>query len=202
MRIFLTVCILGLLGCNQVSDVNKSFIVNSESVEDTTLKMLTYGLPDVEWLDAAIIVSKNYGFTYYSVAGCIVSQKLIDSIGIENKKTRTILEIRNGMDWQTKFDREVKDMRILLTRANNVLKKSKYFKIINKYFDANELGLCYSTFPTSKSNQIFEVEIYTLEDSIGYTRSERYYLLSVDLKKEMVTIKDSARVIKIFSNRK
>ena len=179
-----------------------SSTTNSQRVHDSTLKILMFGYShyDFKWLDATQIISKKYGFTYHYV-GRAETQELIDSLRTENEKTRMILEKRNGIGWQAKFNNEVEKMKALLIRANKHLKESQPFKNIKSYFDANDLGLCWYTYPSSESDKNFDVSIYTLRFFMEYTKNERYYLLSIDLNTEMVTVKDSIHTIKIFSNR-
>ena len=45
---------------------------------DTTLQILTWGLPDLDKQRAMNAIAKTYGFEYYSLAGCVMYKKLLD----------------------------------------------------------------------------------------------------------------------------
>jgi hypothetical protein len=68
--------------------------------EDGSIRILTYGLLNMNWLHVANEVGERYAISYYPVASCIVSKELMDSVAIENKKAYKIIEKRLGKDWQ------------------------------------------------------------------------------------------------------
>lgn len=73
-------------------------------------RFLTYGLlmpggPDVA---AHNLISKKWGIEYHWVAGCVVDEKLRDSVVVENKKVDALLVAEYGKEWREQFNQEVK----------------------------------------------------------------------------------------------
>ena len=70
---------------------------------------LTYGLPDFNTQAARDSVGKKWGISFYAVAGCIVTNELVDSVRIHNLKISKLVSAKFGNDWQQKFEQEVKE---------------------------------------------------------------------------------------------
>lgn len=75
---------------------------------DTTLKLLTYGM-GVRWdkEQSMSAIEKKYGFRRFSVAGCLVSKELVDSVNKHNDSIIRLLQERHGKDWKYRFNAEV-----------------------------------------------------------------------------------------------
>jgi len=71
------------------------------------LIMLVYGLPDFERQEAEMVIAKQYGFKFKTVAGCMVSDTFRDSVEINNRKTEDILVQRYGKEWKFRFYADV-----------------------------------------------------------------------------------------------
>jgi hypothetical protein len=74
---------------------------------DTTIRILTSGLPDFERENSRDVIAAKWGISFYSVAGCMVTAELMDSVDIHNDSTCKLIVQKYGDDWSTKFDQEV-----------------------------------------------------------------------------------------------
>lgn len=100
MRKLLFISILfGILGCNNPNKKTAN--------HDRSLTILTHGLPDFGRQQAEIVVAAQYGFKFKSVAGCVISEALSDSIDIKNRLTEAILAQKYGKEWKLRFYAEV-----------------------------------------------------------------------------------------------
>ena len=153
LPIFLIITVI-VLGCR-----DNSKLKTDEATKDTTLKILTYGLPDMEENHARNSVGKKYGFTYYPVAGCVVPKELLDSIHQENKKVYEILSRKLGQNWRTKFEQEVDTMRQLQSKIEKLIKAEKYIIEKDESLNKENNQLYYDIDFTSKKN-VFEVKAY------------------------------------------
>lgn len=98
-RIPLLFLLLFLLACKD----NKGTAAHPAKPKDTVLRMLTYGLPDFEQERAMNTVAAGFGFCYYRVAGCVASQRLIDSVEKQNAITWNKVAQQFGKDWEEHF---------------------------------------------------------------------------------------------------
>lgn len=191
--------LLGVLFTLIISCKNNADTTNTaETVTvDTTLKILIYGLPNMEQRRAMNTVAKKYGFTYFAVAGCIISEKLSDSVRKENKRVYEILERRFGNNWRPTFAAEVDTMQQLQQQVEALVKKEQY--IINKESELEKdgNGLEYLIDPIAGQNT-FDVKAYGWEQCNGETELVIYYKMTVDLSKKAV-IKNSEVVERLYN---
>jgi hypothetical protein len=82
----------------------------SQNEGDTTRFVIrTYGFAswdDYDQLEDSIAVN-HWDITYLPVAGCVVTDDFVDSIGKLNESTFSRLKIHYGSDWKKRFDDEV-----------------------------------------------------------------------------------------------
>lgn len=141
--------------------------------EDTSLKILSTGVPDLEAGVQLNALSKKYGFKYCSV-GCIVSQSLSDSIQNENAKTYKILELRYGKKWRAKLSDEIENLNSIKNEFSDLI-ASKIPKDSNFYF---LISAC------NKKN-IYEVKAYK-PDTLNDYRLIVYHRLTIDIKRRSI----------------
>jgi hypothetical protein len=137
MKLLLFIAII-MMGCKASANLNA--LVQ----EDTSLKMLTYGLRILERERVMSTVAKKYGFSYYSVAGCMVTSELVDSVDKQNKKVNIVLQRRFGKNWQDDFRKEVDTLIVrqeqilkLVRRDTEILIREKELEPSNEYIDYN-----------------------------------------------------------------
>ena len=72
------------------------------------LVFLTYGMPiPGDRRNAENVIANKWGFYTKSVAGCIVTKQLTDSVADHNKLVQQAMNERFGKGWDKKFEREV-----------------------------------------------------------------------------------------------
>ena len=76
---------------------------------DTTYRILTYGLPRFEYQNATWVVGQEWGIVHYPVAGCVVTQELMDSVKLENDRVLGRIIEHYGPDWRERFDADVEE---------------------------------------------------------------------------------------------
>lgn len=75
---------------------------------NATFRLLRSGIPqEAKFENALKMIGKKWGIEYYWVAGCIVSDKLADSIEKNNSEVLKQIELKFGKDWYTKFHQEI-----------------------------------------------------------------------------------------------
>lgn len=97
MRLALFLCALVSLmtGCGQ-------------TVGPKSLTILELGLPPKnDYRNARSIIADKWGFDFKSVAGCVVTDHLIDSVKAHNTFVEARLDSLFGADWEERFDLEV-----------------------------------------------------------------------------------------------
>lgn len=175
-----------------VSCKSNTTITVKSNIADTSLKILTYGLPDKESTRAMNTVAKKYGFHYYPVAGCFITESLLDSVNRENKKAYEILDKRFGSNWRFKFDEEVDTMERKQDYVEELVKKQDYIIAKQKELENDGNDLDYKIEPTDKQN-VFTVKAY----GWGICNSEPelvvYYIITVDLSQKLI-IKNSDEI--------
>ncbi len=76
-------------------------------------RLLRSGIPqEVKYENALNVIGKKWGIAYYWVAGCIVSDKLSDSIEKNNSEVLKRIELKFGKDWYVKFNQEIEQQII------------------------------------------------------------------------------------------
>lgn len=182
---FVALSIFSIFSCK--SGVHKD---DKQMNVDTTLKILTYGLPDDEQQAAMNAVAKKYGFHYFQVAGCVISKNLVDSADKENNRVYEILRQKFGKDWQSIFETEVATMIRLQANAEELVKDENYIIDKEKELDKDGNRLYYLIDPAEEQN-LFTVKVYGMGLWNRESQPVLYYNLLVDLKNKRVTIKSS-----------
>lgn len=89
--------------CNNVVGQHTSDTTNNSH----EFVLLRYGLQKVWQQNAEHTVSDRWGIKYYTVAGCIVSKKIIDSVAMHNRIMEKKIASKYGKRWNKKFNKEV-----------------------------------------------------------------------------------------------
>lgn len=155
---------------------------------DSTLRLLTYGLPNFEMQNAENVVAARYGFHYYGVVGCDVNQELEDSVEKVNAPVYAYLEKKHGKGWYDNFTKDVEKEFLVQKEVLSLLEKEpviiKRQKLLEK--DSNGLEYILEAITTSK----YDVLAYGWGKLSPDINDELvvYYHLIVDLKKKSVTL--------------
>jgi hypothetical protein len=168
--------LLFLLACKD----NKRTAARPATPKDTVRRMLTYGLPDIEQERAMNTVAAGFGFRYYRVAGCVVSQRLIDSVEKENAMTSNKLAQRFGKDWEKHFAILVDTMYKKQMAVEALVRKHPAIVAKQQALEKVGDGLQFEIDPRP-GKDLYDVSGYSWGDWEGDTTLVVYYKLTVDL---------------------
>jgi len=99
----------------------------TDTAKKEAITILRYGLPGPDLYEYNE-VARKYNFKLISVAGCIVSPQLSDSVVKHNKMSYEKLDKLNGANWQDKYKKDVQESYSRDTTMVNVLKKEKFIQ--------------------------------------------------------------------------
>ncbi|RYG02040.1 MAG: hypothetical protein EOO02_11395 [Chitinophagaceae bacterium] len=103
--------LIGLLVAGSTIALNSKPVQTTSTTattKDSLLTMLTYGMP-VRGIYGETVhqVALKYGFRYYAVAGCVVTENLVDSVRKENDKVSMQIAMRYGINWKEQFEKDI-----------------------------------------------------------------------------------------------
>jgi|GEM_PF-1509563 len=164
--------------------------INYDQTSDSTLTILTYGLPDMTYLKAMDAVGKKYHLTHYAVAGCIVTSELLDSVEKENQKVYAILENKYGKKWKATFEKEIQEMITFQKKVVKLVQQQDFIRQKEAELSATQAWLDFQVHPDA-STSVFDVKVLEWTQS---SDDRLIYELSVDLKKQTVIVKQKYNV--------
>lgn len=186
---FSIVLTIGLnIGCKPKSPkaTQGKVVSKADSTERTVF--YTYGLPNsVESETATSVVAAKWGFGYKSVAGCMVSEKLLDSVQKHNELVKQGLIIKYGKDWQERFNREVATELAAYKRVIALLDKQKQNIHKRTELEKEGNGLQYYISPTGKE-RLYQAKAVGWGKLNGKDAYVSYYKYVVDLNKATVKL--------------
>lgn len=129
---------------------------NKEYVQaDSTVRFLTYGFAGSDdWFEAQERVAKEWNIEFYPVAGCLVTDKLRDSVTKENESSNRILTNKYGANWRAQFNDIVR--KEFECELNEKRTKSWNLTFLNQDF--------LSTLTTSKRGDFIALN-YTIKEN-------------------------------------
>ena len=154
--LFALSCAIYMLSCQSAAQPT---IKSGSPGKDTLLKVLVYGLQNVERQNAETVIARKYGFVFHAVAGCIVYEELVDSVKKENEKTYAVIETKYGKNFWERFEKEVDTEYRKQERVKRLLAKQPYLKSLEKQLQQSNNGIYYFLQPTGKSNE-YDVTVY------------------------------------------
>ncbi|RYE23632.1 MAG: hypothetical protein EOP42_23095 [Sphingobacteriaceae bacterium] len=108
------------------------------------LEYLTYGLPrPPDRQNAESLVAKRWGFSFKTVAGCEVTEKLTDSVAAHNHQIDLILEKKHGKEWYKPFSKLVDAELITYKKIIALLEKQERNILKNKELKKEDTRLLY-----------------------------------------------------------
>ena len=175
-----------LLSLAFISQGSTPMPAKTDVTNDSTVKILTYGLMHFERIRALNTVGKKYGVVFHAVAGCVVTQELVDSVEIENSKTYRLLEQKFGCDWEARFEKEVALILKQQEEVELIVKREKYIIEKEKELEKQGKGLYFKIELTDTEN-IFDVKAFGWETINSESEEFVYYKMIVNLLDKKVT---------------
>ena len=155
---------------NNEKDAADTWNFNAEDdIEKGNIRLLVYGelMPDEDIQDS---ISKNYGFYFYRVAGCIIEDDIDAKADEYNKIMTEYLNKQNGSGWKDKFDNQVSKL--------NYMQEKKY------YVDDNDTSIWFRNFRNKIIDKIRAMKKVTDEERITDSLSDGKRHLIYSCKKK------------------
>jgi hypothetical protein len=161
---------------------------------DSSFRLLTYGEPlDLEREVASSVVGSKWGISHYSVAGCVISDQLVDSVEKHNEIIGKRLSKAYGANWQAGFDKEVAEELRKEKIASSLLREDPRIIIKQRALEKEGNGLHFFYEPLGHNTYLTDVRGWGKFNN--KTAMLSYYKYLVDIKRESVTLlSDSATV--------
>jgi hypothetical protein len=143
------------------------------------------GLPNLEWENPMAEAAKNFGFSYYRVAGCVMPEDFRKHIDKHNKKLEKKLEIKYT-GWQQKFHAECDRLHILFRLADTILMKSQDFWDNYPVIATGKIPFHY--FKQTEGDSVIILEIADVDEWINNNKLLSYKRFLVDIKSKEVKV--------------
>lgn len=147
-------------------------------------KILTYGLPDTERQKLSDGISEKWKIIHVDVAGCEVTQKLMDSVAAENSRTYANLERKYGRDWKERYEKDLQDFAMKRVDVMDVLITDKIFRDKLKQCGIEIDGVDKDIIE-SRTPGIYEASVYSYDKDFNRKNCCK---VRVDINKRTVTI--------------
>jgi hypothetical protein len=133
-------------------------------------RLLVYGFPpqnDQQQHKTA----RSYGFTYYSIAGCVVNAPLVNGADAYNNVTNDYLEGKLGSGWKKKFRKDVDSLYRLESGLIALVSGLDFIKVKQQELRKEGNGLHY--YPVyEKENGLYRIDVngYYEDEFVSYYR--------------------------------
>jgi hypothetical protein len=136
-----------------------------------------YGLPQFEKEFAREKVATDLGFSFYHVAGCVVTDKTVKRISKHNRRINKILITRIGKNWRdfvdAKADSIYKIDTTLINKFYNSSFGDEYFETLSKSTEHYEIRVL-----PAKHPNIFYIKIFLLDNEWKVTDKSMFTITS------------------------
>ena len=98
-----------IISCIKKADKQTILVNNTNSVKNETVVFLNYGMIIPGYaLEIDSVKTKKFGFIIKNVAGCEVTDALLDSIKTNNEASNLKMKTKYGKNWQLDFEKTAK----------------------------------------------------------------------------------------------
>lgn len=143
------------------------------------LEIYTYGLADFGAERSRARVARKWGFSYRSIAGCVVTQELVDTANAHNRAVEAAIARQHGEDWKPRFESEVAAAMSLDSAISAAAMRNPTIADAQRHLDAEGKGLLFEPGEERADGQM-EVYAYTYDDWQGKPAFVTQYTLAVD----------------------
>ena len=157
------------------------------------MTILEFGFPPGnDYLNARATISENWDIQFNTVAGCMVTEQLVDSVKKHNEITYSQIIDKYGKDWETRFDNEVEKELQVQRQIRELIDNEIYIAKLDSTLGTKGNGLLYYLTPENPK-AIYSAVVFGWGDWNGKTELVTYYKLTIDINKEKVRI-DSDKI--------
>lgn len=133
-----------------------------DKTEDVYYTILGYGLPNMERRRLMDGISEKWKIRNVDVAGCEVTQELMDSVAVENKKTYAALEKKYGKDWEARYEKDLEAFAMKQVDIMDILIVNKPFREKLKSCNIDIDGVNKDV-EQIKNSEVYEVTVYDID---------------------------------------
>jgi hypothetical protein len=173
----------GIVSCGKGSGI-PSFKEEKIQSKDAYFKVLGYGYPNTGRQELMEGISEKWKIKHLDVAGCAVTQELMDSIDIENKKTYAAIEKKYGKDWKIRYEKDLDDYAMKRVDIMDVLITNRLFREQIKKCNIEVDGVDKEVKQLNNS-EVYEVKVYGYDEN---NRKNDCCTLHVDTKNRKVNL--------------
>ncbi len=150
-------------------------------------RLLTYGLPNFTKQNSENVVAQKWGIEFCAVAGCVVTQKLEDSVVRHNKSVEPQIEKKYGKNWRDKFYKEVDTEFETEKKVTAMIDLLDYVKERQAEMEKEGNGLHYIMTPGASTTK-YNVSIQGWGKWKGKDEWVTFYKLLVDYRTKSVKL--------------
>jgi hypothetical protein len=180
-KYFLGLCFLSLF-------LNSEACLGQENPAIPKHRILVYGEPTHDGELTENLVGQKWGIEFYRVAGCTVTQELLDSVKQHNDAVETSLSIKYGLDWKRRFNEDLKAEREKQNQIIENLKKLDFIEVKQREMEKKDGHLYYLITPILNTSKYNVVVAGWHDSKVEYLG--KVYDLVVDFPGMAVTILD------------
>ncbi len=149
------------------------------AAEDTAhVSFQTYGFVNGPGDAARALVARRWHIGYQAVAGCIVTQELIDSAKTHNAQAEAMLARRHGKDWRRRYEADIeaeqKRQRIITAKLNRSTEIQVLRSSLKKDYNAP-----WYRFDFDEQRKLYTVDVQAWDKQARNYRT--YYILTAGL---------------------
>lgn len=158
--------------------------------------ILTYGLPNMERQNSRNIIAEKWKIKFKSVAGCMVSEQLLDSVKTINGRVDKNLEKKYGKNWNQKFEKEIDEEYERYKQITAILEKVDFIKKRDEQMGIEGNGLDYYMTPIKNSPADYDVSVEGWSTIDNKDVWVSYYRMRVNCKtKKYILLEDKIEKI-------
>jgi len=159
---------------------------------DTPLEIYTYGFASNGAGRSRACVARRWGFTYRTIAGCVVTKELVDSAAKHNSEVEKALAQKHGPDWKGRFESEVAEAITLDTMIQKAALQNSTIATAQKALDSAGKSFLFEPGEKSSDGRI-EVYAYAYDEWKGKPAFVTYFTLWVDTSVGQADVVNSNR---------
>jgi len=163
---------------------------------DNDYTLLTYGLPNMERQNSRNVIAEKWEIKFKSVAGCMVSEELVDSVKTINDRVDKNLEKKYGKYWNEKFEKEIDEEYEREKQITAILDKVDFIRKRDEQMGKEGNGLDYYMTPIKNSPTDYDVSVEGWSTIKNKDMWVSYYRMRVNCKtKKYKLLEDKIKTI-------
>ncbi len=161
------------------------------------LTILEYGYPlPNDYRNAQPTVAERWGIEFKSVAGCMVTEHLIDSVKQHNKLAHAQIVGKFGQEWRELFDQEVEVELSIQLNIRELIDSQVYIHNLDSTLRTEGNGLLY-LLTSVNTEEVYSAIVCGWGDWNGKIEFLQYYRLIINQRIGSVEVEND--VIELFT---